>query len=239
MPAGPPPRVKVAHAQIRHLNPLPGNLADVLRRYPRVVLPEMNLGHLALLLRAEYLVDVQSVTKVAGMAFRADEIEGVIDAALDGTLRHRKGKRNSPVARRQLWVPGDSGRGAHMTDLIGSDLGLTLSKTAGVPTTDETRSPRTSPATRRCAGARDAVIRHPQHHPQLPARVGPAAENIAFVSGIGCSSRFPYYLETYDSLHPRARSDHRDGSGRLALVPICRCGWSPVTATHCPSAATT
>lgn len=78
--------VKVAHAQIRHLNPLPGNLADVLRRYPRVVLPEMNLGHLALLLRGEYLVDVQSVTKVAGMAFRADEIEGVIDAALDGTL---------------------------------------------------------------------------------------------------------------------------------------------------------
>jgi 2-oxoglutarate ferredoxin oxidoreductase subunit alpha len=51
-----------------------------------VVLPEMNLGQLALLLRGEYLVDVQSVTKVAGMAFRADEIEGVIDAALDGTL---------------------------------------------------------------------------------------------------------------------------------------------------------
>ena len=78
--------VKVAHAQLRHLNPLPSNLGDVLARYPRVVLPEMNLGQLALLLRGKYLVDVRSVTKVAGMAFRADEVEGIIDAALDGTL---------------------------------------------------------------------------------------------------------------------------------------------------------
>lgn len=78
--------VNVAHAQLRHLNPLPANLGDVLARYPKVVLPEMNLGQLALLLRGRYLVDVQSVTKVAGMAFRADEVEEIIDAALDGTL---------------------------------------------------------------------------------------------------------------------------------------------------------
>ena len=78
--------VKVAHAQLRHLNPLPANLGEVLGRYPTVVLPEMNLGQLALLLRGRYLVDVQSVTKVAGMAFRADELEEVIAAALDGTL---------------------------------------------------------------------------------------------------------------------------------------------------------
>ena len=77
---------KVAHAQLRHLNPLPANLGEVLRRYPKVVLPEMNLGQLALLLRGRYLVDIQSVTKVEGMAFRADELEAVIDAALDGTL---------------------------------------------------------------------------------------------------------------------------------------------------------
>ena len=78
--------VKVAHAQVRHLNPLPANLGDILARYPKVVLPEMNLGQLALLLRGRYLVDIQSVTKVAGMAFRADEVENMIDAALDGTL---------------------------------------------------------------------------------------------------------------------------------------------------------
>lgn len=77
---------KVAHAHLRHLNPLPANLGDVLRRYPKVVLPEMNLGQLAMLVRSKYLVDIQSVTKVEGMAFRADEIESVIDAAVDGTL---------------------------------------------------------------------------------------------------------------------------------------------------------
>ncbi|WP_442930426.1 2-oxoacid:acceptor oxidoreductase subunit alpha [Mycobacterium sp. NBC_00419] len=79
--------IKVAHAQLRYLNPFPANLGEVLARYPKVVVPEMNLGQLALLLRGKYLVDVQSVTKVQGMAFLADEVEGIIDGALDGTLR--------------------------------------------------------------------------------------------------------------------------------------------------------
>jgi 2-oxoglutarate ferredoxin oxidoreductase subunit alpha len=82
--------VRVAHAQLRHLNPLPANLGEVLARYPKVVLPEMNLGQLAMLLRGRYLVDVQSVTKVAGMAFLADELEDVIESALDGTLRDKE-----------------------------------------------------------------------------------------------------------------------------------------------------
>lgn len=56
--------IKVAHAHLRHLSPFPANLGDVLRRYPQVVAPEMNLGQLALLLRGKYLVNVQSVTKV-------------------------------------------------------------------------------------------------------------------------------------------------------------------------------
>lgn len=81
---------KVARAHLRHLNPLPRNIGEVLRRYPKVVLPEMNLGQLALLLRGRYLVDIQSVTKVAGRAFLADELEEVIDAALDGTLRENE-----------------------------------------------------------------------------------------------------------------------------------------------------
>lgn len=85
--------VKVAHAHLRYLNPFPANLGDVLRRYPNVVAPEMNLGQLALLLRGRYLVDVQSVTKVAGMAFLADEVEGIIDAALDGTLREKESEK--------------------------------------------------------------------------------------------------------------------------------------------------
>lgn len=78
--------IKVAHAHLRYLNPFPANLGDVLRRYPRVVAPEMNLGQLAMLLRSKYLVDVQSVSKVQGIAFLADEIGRVIRAALAGTL---------------------------------------------------------------------------------------------------------------------------------------------------------
>lgn len=78
--------IKVAHAHLRYLNPFPANLGEVLRRYPQVVCPEMNLGQLALLLRGKYLVDVQSVSKVQGVAFLADEIGRVIRAALGGTL---------------------------------------------------------------------------------------------------------------------------------------------------------
>jgi 2-oxoglutarate ferredoxin oxidoreductase subunit alpha len=78
--------IKVAHAHLRHLRPFPANLGDVLRRYPQVVAPEMNMGQLALLLRGKYLVDVQSVTKVQGVSFLADEVGRVIRAALGGTL---------------------------------------------------------------------------------------------------------------------------------------------------------
>ncbi len=78
--------IAVAHAHLRHLNPLPANLGDVLRRYERVVCPEMNTGQLAMLLRARYLVDVQPWSKVQGLAFGAEELVGVIGAALDGSL---------------------------------------------------------------------------------------------------------------------------------------------------------
>ncbi|MCK0176718.1 MULTISPECIES: 2-oxoacid:acceptor oxidoreductase subunit alpha [Mycobacteriaceae] len=85
--------IKVAHAHLRHLNPFPANLGEVLARYPKVVAPEMNMGQLALLLRARFLVDVQSVTKVEGMAFLADEVEGIIDSALDGTLADKENEK--------------------------------------------------------------------------------------------------------------------------------------------------
>ncbi|MFR9750227.1 2-oxoacid:acceptor oxidoreductase subunit alpha [Nocardia sp. 004] len=78
--------VPVAQAHLRYLNPLPANIGDVLRRYRVVVAPEMNGGQLALLLRAKCLVDVRPWTKIAGTAFSVQEIVGVIDAALDGSL---------------------------------------------------------------------------------------------------------------------------------------------------------
>jgi 2-oxoglutarate/2-oxoacid ferredoxin oxidoreductase subunit alpha len=66
---------KVARAHLVHLNPFPPDLGDVLRRYGKVLVPEINLGQLALLLRAKFLVDVQSYNRVRGLPFRAAEIE--------------------------------------------------------------------------------------------------------------------------------------------------------------------
>jgi len=71
---------KVAQAHLRHLNPLPANTGDVLRSYRRVLVPEMNLGQLALLLRARFLVDAISYTQVRGMPFKSDEL---VDAIRD------------------------------------------------------------------------------------------------------------------------------------------------------------
>jgi 2-oxoglutarate/2-oxoacid ferredoxin oxidoreductase subunit alpha len=71
---------KVARAHLHHLNPFPRNTADVLRRYPKVLVPEMNLGQLAMLLRAEFLVDAISYTKVRGRPLTAAELEDAITA---------------------------------------------------------------------------------------------------------------------------------------------------------------
>jgi 2-oxoglutarate ferredoxin oxidoreductase subunit alpha len=76
----------IAQAHLRHLNPLPANLGDVLRSYKTVVLPEMNLGQLALLLRGRYLIDVKSYTKVSGVPFKAEELQNVFLDALRGDL---------------------------------------------------------------------------------------------------------------------------------------------------------
>jgi 2-oxoglutarate/2-oxoacid ferredoxin oxidoreductase subunit alpha len=74
---------RVAQAHLDHLNPFPANLGDVLRRYPKILVPEMNLGQLSRLVRAEYLVDARSFTKVQGLPFRASELESAIETHLD------------------------------------------------------------------------------------------------------------------------------------------------------------
>ena len=70
-----------------HLNPFPRDLGEVLRRYPKVLVPEMNLGQLSRLIRAEYLVDAQSFTKMQGVPFRAGEMEHEILEMLDNDRR--------------------------------------------------------------------------------------------------------------------------------------------------------
>jgi 2-oxoglutarate ferredoxin oxidoreductase subunit alpha len=74
--------LSVSRIHLRHLNPLPSDLGDVLGRFERVLLPEMNSGQLALLLRARYLVDVISYPKVQGRPFFRSEIEAKIRSLL-------------------------------------------------------------------------------------------------------------------------------------------------------------
>jgi 2-oxoglutarate ferredoxin oxidoreductase subunit alpha len=74
---------QVARAHLRHLNPFPANTGEVLRRYDKVLVPEMNLGQLTLLLRAEYLVDAVSYTRVSGQPFQSGELAEAIGALID------------------------------------------------------------------------------------------------------------------------------------------------------------
>jgi 2-oxoglutarate ferredoxin oxidoreductase subunit alpha len=73
----------VARAHLRHLNPFPPNTGEVLRRYDRVLVPEMNMGQLQLLLRARYLVDVRGIHQVTGLPFTSQSLEERIVAAMD------------------------------------------------------------------------------------------------------------------------------------------------------------
>ena len=72
----------VSSLHLRHLNPFPPNLGELLRRFERVLVPELNSGQLCLLLRAEFLVDAESLAKVAGQPFHIEEIRARIDAVL-------------------------------------------------------------------------------------------------------------------------------------------------------------
>ena len=78
---------KVAWIHLTHLNPLPPNLGELLHRFPKVIVPELNLGQLARLVRSEYLVDARTVSKVQGLPFTSHELETAIDAALAQEVR--------------------------------------------------------------------------------------------------------------------------------------------------------
>ncbi|MEU0251153.1 2-oxoacid:acceptor oxidoreductase subunit alpha [Streptomyces sp. NPDC006184] len=73
----------IAQAHLRHLNPFPRNLGTVLKSYDKVVIPEMNLGQLATLVRAKYLVDAHSYNQVNGMPFKAQQLAAALKEAID------------------------------------------------------------------------------------------------------------------------------------------------------------
>ena len=76
--------LQVAQAHLRHLNPFPANTGEVLRQYRRVIIPEMNLGQLALLIRGKYLIDARAFNQVRGLPFRSEELVEVIRSEMLG-----------------------------------------------------------------------------------------------------------------------------------------------------------
>jgi 2-oxoglutarate ferredoxin oxidoreductase subunit alpha len=74
---------KVAQAHLHHLNPFPRNTGDVLARYPKILIPEMNLGQLRSLVRAEFLVDAHGYNRVRGLPFTSSELQEAIQAVID------------------------------------------------------------------------------------------------------------------------------------------------------------
>ncbi len=75
----------VAQAHLRHLNPFPRDLGDILKRYDAVLVPEMNLGQLSMLLRARYLVDVVGYNHVRGLPLRAAELADAVTELIEHT----------------------------------------------------------------------------------------------------------------------------------------------------------
>jgi hypothetical protein len=142
----------------------------------------MNLGQLALLLRAKYLVDVRSHTAVRGLPFTTTELADVIT-----DRRSRRLAVTIDLGMPQLLANGLAGVPALEADAAADQEGLHLRPGGALV-----------PGLRR--------LRDPRHRAGLPARARAARENIVFVSGIGCSSRFPYYVDTYGmhSIHGRA-----------------------------------
>jgi len=76
--------LKVSAAHLRHLNPMPRNLPEVLRRFKKVLVPELNTGQLRLLIRGKYLVDARGLNKVQGKPFLVEELEQAIELMLKG-----------------------------------------------------------------------------------------------------------------------------------------------------------
>jgi hypothetical protein len=181
--------------------PVPANLGDVLRRYDKVLVPEMNLGQLRCCC-APVPVDVIAYNQVRGLPFTCER------------------------ARRH------ADRRPHT-----GDAGPHLSIEAPVERAAEAHA-RTSRPTRRSAGARLRRLRDPGRGAGFMPELGIAGRTIVFVSGIGCSSRFPYYMNTYGmhSIHGRRPAI---ATGLSPSRPTCRSGSSPATATRCRSAATT
>jgi 2-oxoglutarate ferredoxin oxidoreductase subunit alpha len=82
---------RVAHVQLRHLNPFPANLGEIVKAYQGVLVPEVNLGQLRRIVRSDFLVDAQGLNKVDGLPFRRADIELAVISQLDALARRPGG----------------------------------------------------------------------------------------------------------------------------------------------------
>ena len=189
----------VAQVHLRHLNPFPKDLGDILRRYDKILVPEMNLGQLSLLLRGRYLVDAIGYNHVNGLPLKAAALADAI-----GALVAEAEGVTVDLTPSSTTSGGEQVSTTEKLPFPGLRSGVEL-----IPTNDEPQTGKeytSDQEVRWCPGCGDyAVLKAVQGFlPQLGLR----RENIVFVSGIGCSSRFPYYLDTYGmhSIHGRAPS---------------------------------
>ncbi len=74
----------VAHAHLRYMNPFPRNLGEIIKRYDKVLIPELNSGQLSLLIRAKFLIDAKGLNKIQGKPFVVHEIVSKVDEVLEG-----------------------------------------------------------------------------------------------------------------------------------------------------------
>ena len=79
--------LRVSHLHLRYLNPLPSNFGDLLRRFGRVLVAELNMGQLDMLIRARFGIDTLKLNKVQGQPFKSGEVVAAIEAALQGGVQ--------------------------------------------------------------------------------------------------------------------------------------------------------
>ena len=173
----------------------------MLRRYKRVLVPEVNLGQLSRLLRAEYLVDAVSLTQVRGIPFRAAAMETAILQLIDGaatTEPHRAGRhRHRRCGAAKVGRPCTQGRGPN-DDRSGQP------RRRGARPLTTRKDWSSDQEVRWCPGCGDYSILSAVQ--MLMPELGVRRESTVFLSGIGCAARFPYYMNTYGmhSIHGRA-----------------------------------
>ncbi len=192
----------VSHIHIRHIWPMPANLGALLKSYEKILVPEMNTGQLKTVLRDQYLVDAKPLNKISGQPLH--------------DRRDRSGDRRGVG----WWADAQRSAGGHppIADVVGRrgsrygrDPYRCQPQSGTTLMNDMTPIAKTSPKdwetdqeVRWCPGCGDyAILKAVQR--TMP-EIGARPENTVFVSGIGCSSRFPYYMETYGfhTIHGRA-----------------------------------